>query len=313
MKEFYFPDLKKNLKLSILYFRQPPPNLPPPPQGPPGSLQRMMGFNQPPMKSQGSDRPLRGEDPLMSLRGPPENAAGSNIPLGRPPNMEGFSSAKMGMHQNFPPPPPGNMNQNQGQGQGQDKSMEIGPQGKMEKNPHSQFLNFTNFPPPPPPMTGQQFGGKDNSMMFPAQQGMNFPRFPGNQPPKEMFGNGTGQSDMLNKNNTNNDQANQPFPNNHFNFPPAPGTERMVVNPSTTPNIHQPPPSQPPPGSQPPPNFNMLNPNFLSAGRFPVPRGGFTPQTETQKMMNGDYPGHLMENVSSLSHLAIQVKFLQHL
>jgi hypothetical protein len=46
----------------------------------------------------------------------------------------------------------------------------------------------------------------------------------------------------------------------------------------------------------------MLNPNFLSAGRFPVPRGGFTPQTETQKMMNGDYPGHLMENVSSLSH-----------
>lgn len=275
-------------------FRHPPPNLPPPPPGPPGPLPRMMGFNQPPMKGQNSERSFRAEDPLMSLRGSLDKVAGSNLPVGRPPlHMEGFPPGKMGIHQNFPPPPLGNMNQNQLH----DKSMEIGKQTKTDNN--SQFLNFTNFPPPPPPMLGQQFGGKDNSLMFPPQQGINFPRYPGNQPSKEVFGNGTGHIDMLNKSNTNSDQPNQPFINNLFNFPPAPGTERNA------PNIRQPPPTQPPPGTQPPPNFNMLNPNFLS-GRFPGSRGGFPNQAEAQNMMNGDFPGHLMENVSSLSHLTIQ-------
>ncbi|CAG2222800.1 EST1C [Mytilus edulis] len=283
-------------------FRQPPPNLPPPPPGPPGQLQRMMGYPQPPTQTERSNK---GEDPLMSLRGPPGKAAGSNIPLGRPPpNMESFPPpGKMGLQPNFPPP--GNINQNQGQ----DNQLDVGPSSKTDNNPHSKFLNFTNFPPPPPPMAGQQYGGKENPMMYPNQQGINFPRFAGNQPPKEVYGNGTEPLDMLNKHSS--DQPNQQFPKNLYNFPPAPGRERM--NHPSGPNIHQPPPhqhptgtqqppNQHPHGAQPPPNFNMLNPNFLSSGRFPVPRAGFTPQTETHKMMNGDIQG----NVSTLSHLAIQ-------
>lgn len=251
-------------------FRQPPPSLPPPPHvGPPGSLQRMIGFPPALHTTQGSDRV---EDPLMSLRGPPGKAAGSNNPFDRPPpSMESFSRPSF--------PPPGNMNQNQGH----ENSLELGQSQKSEHGSKSQFLNFSNFPPPPPPMGGQSFGGKENPLMFQPSQG--FSRFPdsqGSHPNKEMYPGGN--LDMMNKN-----EPNLPFPSNLFGFPPAPGTERM-----TNPSLQQNAP-------QPPPNFNMLNPNFLSTGRFSGPRSSL-PQQAENKMMNGD----LQNNVAALSNLTIQ-------
>lgn len=261
-----------HLSIYISIFRQPPPNMPPPRHvGPPGPLPRMMGFSQPPITGQNSDRV---EDPLMSLRGPPGKAAGSNIPFDRPPpSIDIFPRTGF--------PPPGNMNQNQAP----EKPLDVGPPQKSEPGPQSQFLNFANFPPPPPPMGGQQFGGKENPLLFQPPQGFSrFPESHSNQSSKDVFPGGeTGE------------QSNQSFANNLFSFPPAPGTERM-----TNPNLHQPQPSKNAP--QPPPNFNMLNANFLSSGRFAGPRGALPQQNET-KMMNGD----LQNNVAALTNLTIQV------